>query len=202
MNKQNLPALVLASSSPRRQELIRSLGLPVTIRVSNADETVADKLAPGEIVGQLSLRKASAVFERLTEEERASHFAIVGSDTIVVLDGQVLNKPEDAADAHRMLSMLQGRSHQVYSGLCLIDCASGHHTVKHSMTSVHMKPVSSEQIGRYIESGEPMDKAGAYAIQGLGATLIDRIEGDYFTVVGLPLSLLSDMLSEAGVSIL
>jgi septum formation protein len=195
--------LVLASSSPRRQELIRSLQLPVAIRVSDVDETVPAGWQPDAIVEELSVRKARTVAEMLPcNEDSAGRSIVIGSDTIVVLDGEVLGKPADRADAERMLSLLQGRSHQVYSGVACLDPASGAAMVRHRMTRVHMKPMSSAQITRYVETGEPMDKAGSYAIQGLGAAIVDSIEGDYFNVVGLPLSLLTDMLSELGIEVL
>lgn len=196
--------LVLASSSPRRQELIRSLMLPVTIQVSDVDETVPEGMEPAVIVEELSVRKARAVADRLpaSSHEGGSRRIVIGSDTIVVLDGEVLGKPADKSDAEGMLSRLQGRSHQVYSGVACIDSASGDVRVSHRMTRVHMKPLRPDQITRYVETGEPMDKAGSYAIQGLGATIVDEIEGDYFNVVGLPLSLLAAMLSDMGIEVL
>ncbi|MDB5053463.1 MAG: Maf-like protein [Bacilli bacterium] len=191
--------LILASSSPRRQELIRTLQMPVSIRVSHADETVPLGMAPSEIVETLSLRKALAVIEGSSD---LSDGIVIGSDTIVVCEGQVLNKPIDAEDAMRMLTLLQGRSHQVFSGIACVDLMSGKQMVCHRITKVTMRKLSLQQINRYIASGEPSDKAGAYAIQGLGATIIESIQGCYFNVVGLPLSLLSEMLSELGVEVL
>ncbi|RTE08037.1 Maf family protein [Paenibacillus whitsoniae] len=192
--------LILASSSPRRQELIQSFGLPYIIRVSDADETVAQKMSPAQFVETLSLRKAATVRDMLSVDER--HGVIIGSDTIVVLQDEILGKPVDEKDAHRMLKALQGNTHQVYSGVACVDAATGRHIVSHSMTHVRMKPMTDEQIDRYIATGEPRDKAGSYAIQGIGATIISGIEGDYFTVVGLPLALLSDMLLEFGIAVL
>jgi septum formation protein len=196
--------LVLASSSPRRQELIRFLRLPVTVQVSDVDETVPDGWEPAVIVEELSRRKAEAAAELLPAESRngSGRHIVIGSDTIVVLDGAVLGKPADRADAVRMLTNLQGRSHQVYSGVACLDISTGEAVTRHSVTLVHMKPLTGKQIAGYVDSGEPMDKAGAYGIQGLGGTLVDSIEGDYFTVVGLPLSLLTDMLSDMGVEVL
>ncbi|WP_438444328.1 Maf family protein [Gorillibacterium sp. sgz5001074] len=195
--------LVLASSSPRRQELIRSLMLPAVIRASDADESVEEGMAPAAIVEELSVRKARAVADRLAEEgQDPGRRIVIGSDTIVVLDGEVLGKPADKEDAEGMLRRLQGREHQVYSGVACLDPANGQLLVRHRMTRVHMKPLRPEQITRYVETGEPMDKAGSYAIQGLGATIVDEIEGDYFNVVGLPLSLLAAMLSDMGIEVL
>lgn len=193
--------LVLASSSPRRQELIRSLMLPVQVLVSDVDESVEEGQEPAAIVEELSVRKARAVAARLQEEEGADRRIVIGSDTIVVLDGEVLGKPVDRQDAEDMLRRLQGRSHQVYSGVACLHAAAGVR-VSHRMTRVHMKPLRPDQITRYVETGEPMDKAGSYAIQGLGATIVEGIEGDYFNVVGLPLSLLTEMLSDLGIEVL
>jgi septum formation protein len=197
---ENETVLILASSSPRRQELIRSLGLPVRIIPSDADENVGGHLRPWEIVETLAARKAAAVADSLPAEERKG--VVVGSDTIVVLDGRVLGKPKDEAEAGGMLAMLQGRDHEVYSGVALIDAASGRTLTSHRMTRVWMKRLDAERIRRYIETGEPMDKAGSYAIQGIGATIVERIEGDYFNVVGFPLSLVADMLEQFGIRIL
>jgi len=127
---------------------------------------------------------------------------IVGSDTVVVLDNQVLGKPVDKQDAVRMLTSLQGRTHEVYTGVAVIDVMNGKTMVRHRVTSVTMKPLTGRQVEAYAMSGEPDDKAGAYAIQGLGSTIVERIEGCYFNVVGLPLSLLSDMLGEFGIDVL
>jgi septum formation protein len=196
----SIRTLILASSSPRRQELIHTLQLPVQVHVSHADETVSSLLSPAEIVETLSLRKAQAVKDKLSGQNENG--IIIGSDTIVVLDEHVLGKPVDAADAQRMLGQLQGRQHRVFSGIACIDMVSGEEKIAYRVTNVHMKSLTSEQIERYIATGEPMDKAGSYAIQGIGATLIDSIEGCYFNVVGLPLSLLSDMLSDLGVNVL
>jgi septum formation protein len=192
--------VILASSSPRRRELIRSLQLPYEIIVSHADETTPPGMPPAEIVETLSLRKAAAVREKIREADKDG--VIVGSDTIVVLDGKVLGKPENEEDSFRMLQSLQGRTHQVYSGIACLDAATGRQSTAHRMTLVTMKPLGEEQIWRYIRTGEPKDKAGSYAIQGLGATIVERIEGDYFNVVGLPVSLLADMLREYGIEVL
>lgn len=190
--------LILASSSPRRQELIQLLGLPVVLMPSDADESAADGWTPAEMVERLSLRKAEAVRERAAERGGI----IVGSDTIVVLDGQVLGKPKDDEEAVRMLSMLQGREHQVYSGVALVDAVSGRSKAAHRMTKVRIKALTEEQIRWYTATGEPRDKAGAYAIQGYGALLVDGIEGDFYNVVGLPVSLLADLLeTEFGVRV-
>ncbi|MBP1156591.1 MULTISPECIES: Maf family protein [unclassified Paenibacillus] len=194
--------LILASSSPRRQELIRSLQLPYQIIVSDVDETTEPGLTPEQIVEQLSGRKASAVYERCKADlQELPEGIIIGSDTIVVLNEEILGKPKDEADAFRMLKSLQGREHHVYSGVACIDLQTGVQHVAHQRTAVWMKELTDERIRRYMATGEPMDKAGSYAIQGLGATIVERIEGDYFNVVGLPMSLLSDMLERFSVAV-
>jgi septum formation protein len=198
-----LRQLVLATSSPRRQELVASLdlSLPVRILSTDADETIEPIWTPAEVVERLAQRKAEAAVERLRAEESDQSSLVVGADTIVVLDGEVLGKPVDQQDAMAMLTRLQGRCHDVYTGVACIHSPNGSTLVKHRRTQVWMKPLSKERIERYVATGEPMDKAGSYGIQGLGATNVDRIEGCYFNVVGLPLSLLSDMLEVFGIDV-
>ncbi|MFD2329772.1 Maf family protein [Cohnella sp. GCM10020058] len=190
--------LVLASTSPRRQQLIGLLGLPVEIVPSYADEDTPEDWRPARIVEALAHRKASAVLDRASQTPGA---IVVGSDTIVVLDGDVLGKPKDREDAVSMLTRLAGRVHEVYTGLCCIEAASGRAVVSHSVTRVFMRALSKDQIARYVDSGEPMDKAGAYGIQEIGAMLVERIEGDFFTVVGLPVSMLAAQLGEFGLQL-
>jgi len=192
--------IILASSSPRRQELIRTLGLDPIILPSHVDESVDASMSPQEVVEELALRKALSVTDELADIRPG--MVVIGSDTIVVLDGEILGKPSDSDDASRMLHRLQGRAHAVYSGIACVDVATRRHTVSHRRTTVHMQPLTEDQISRYVETGEPSDKAGSYAIQGIGATFITGIEGDYFNVVGLPLNLLSELLSEFGIHVL
>ncbi|MDO7906888.1 Maf family protein [Paenibacillus sp. JX-17] len=200
MDDKHTRRIILASTSPRRRELIASLGLPYEFMPSHADESTPETWTPEDIVEKLSLRKAGAILAEVQKLGRCG--VIVGSDTIVVLDGKVLGKPRDEEDAFRMLNMLQGRRHQVFTGVACLDAETGRQLVKHRSTYVTMKPLDKSAIRAYIRSGEPSDKAGAYGIQGLGAVLIDYIEGCYFNVVGLPVSLLSDMLSEFGMHVL
>ncbi|MFI8713336.1 nucleoside triphosphate pyrophosphatase [Brevibacillus brevis] len=195
MTKKNVP-LILASSSPRRRELLQTLGLSFTVITSDVDETTAEHLSASEVVEELSLRKAKEVASRLTEG------VVLGSDTVVVLDDQILGKPIDEMDAYRMLSMLQGQEHTVYSGVALIDVETGRTEVSHSLTHVRIRALTEQEIKSYIATGEPMDKAGSYAIQGIGATIVEGINGDYFTVVGLPLGLMSTLLTRFGMPIL
>jgi septum formation protein len=188
--------LVLASGSPRRRELLKGLGLAFETIVSDVDETVEDQLPPAETVRTLAYRKASAVSNTL------QNGIVIGADTIVVLDGRILGKPVDHQDACSMLSSLQGRNHVVFSGIAVIDAATGNYLVGHRSTKVHMRSLTAAEIEAYVQTGEPMDKAGSYAIQGIGSTIVDRIDGDYFTVVGLPMELLASMLASFGIHVL
>lgn len=194
--QSTLLPLILASGSPRRRELLAALGFPYVVQASDVDESCDAELAPEAIVEELSLRKANAVAAEKTNG------LVLGSDTIVVLDNQVLGKPQDEADAFRMLRLLTGREHIVYSGIALVDAASGRYEVAHSSTKVRMRSMSDDEILAYIATKEPMDKAGAYAIQGIGATIVESIVGDYFTVVGLPLALTANLLKRFDLHVL
>ncbi|UMY53738.1 MULTISPECIES: Maf family protein [Paenibacillus] len=200
MDGKITPRIILASTSPRRKELLAFLRLPFEVVPSHADESTPESWTPQQIVETLAARKAEAVMNTAAQSKEAR--LVIGSDTIVVLDGSVLGKPADHADAVRMLTALQGRIHRVYTGVACIHTGTGEMLVRHRQTEVTMKPLSQEQIVAYVNTGEPSDKAGAYGIQGMGATLVESIQGCYFNVVGLPLSLLSDMLSEFGVNVL
>lgn len=194
------PRIILASTSPRRKELLGFLRLPFEVMPSHADESTPESWTPQQIVETLAVRKAEAVVNISAQPEEGG--LVIGSDTIVVLDGLVLGKPADHADAVRMLTSLQGRTHRVYTGVACIHTVTGKTLVRHRRTEVTMKPLSHEHIIAYVNTGESSDKAGAYGIQGMGATLVESIQGCYFNVVGLPLSLLSDMLSDFGVNVL
>jgi septum formation protein len=194
--------LILASSSPRRQQLIRTLGLPVRIAPSRADEHTPEGWPPHRIVEELALRKAQAVYRQMLEQHPPEETAIVvGSDTIVALDGEIMGKPADPGEAERMLARLSGRTHEVYTGVACIRCGDGDTAVSHRVTKVRMRKLAADQIRRYVATGEPLDKAGAYGIQELGALLVDGIEGCYFNVVGLPLSLLAVLLERYGIAV-
>lgn len=189
--------LILASGSPRRKELLGSLGLTFDILVSEADESFAPGQPPVEIVQELAYRKASAVANTLNAG------LVLGADTIVVCDDVILGKPEDEADAKRILKMLSGRSHTVYTGIALVEAGGDRRVVRDVRgTEVLMKPLTDAQIDAYIATGEPMDKAGAYGIQGKAAQFITGIHGDYFNVVGLPVSLVADRLAAFGFNVL
>ncbi|GKU75723.1 nucleoside triphosphate pyrophosphatase [Paenibacillus sp. L3-i20] len=191
--------IVLASSSPRRKELVASfdLSLPVYILSTDADETVQAGWSPIDVVEKLSILKAQTAQALLKDHVHAGNSfsdLIIAADTIVALDGEILGKPQDDDEAFGMLTRLQGRQHDVYTGIACIAARSGKLTVAHRRTKVRMKPLRADEIKRYVNTGEPRDKAGSYAIQGLGSTLVDEIEGCHSNVVGLPLSLLSDIL--------
>lgn len=181
--------LVLASASPRRAELLRNAAIEFRVEPSHLEEARAPGEAPEEYARRLARDKARAVAQRFPGE------AVLAADTIVAVAGEVLEKPRDPAGAARMLRLLSGRAHEVTTGVCLI--AGGEETVRSETTRVHFLALREEDIARYVASGEPMDKAGAYAIQGGAARWIERIEGDYNNVVGLPLALVVRMLNAA-----
>ncbi len=195
------PRLILASTSPRRRELLGLLGLPFEVVASRYDEDLLapDGLAPDEYVTRLATGKASEVAAR-TEGDAL----VLGADTTVILDGMALNKPADGEDARRMLRLLSGRTHRVYTGLCLIAVGGGipgEVRTDHAVTDVTFDVLAEDTIAAYVATGEPLDKAGAYGIQGKALSFIPGISGDYFNVVGLPLNRLCILLGRFGVSI-
>ena len=176
--------IILASASPRRRELLEQAGIPFEILIGSTEERIT-KTEPGEIVEELSCAKAEGVAQAVTGDA-----VIIGADTIVAKGKQILGKPSDEADAARMLSMLQDDVHQVYTGVTLIIQKDGERTVKgfHERTDVFMEPMTEKEIWDYIATGDPLDKAGAYGIQGRAGIFVRKIEGDYYNVVGLPIS--------------
>ena len=182
--------LILASASPRRAEILRSVGWEFTVAVADVDETPMPGEDPAPYVERLALAKARAV--------AANHPCqlVLGADTTVVVDETILGKPEDAGDARRMLRMLSGRRHQVLTGVALVrDGAAADERVTHQTTEVLFATLSDAEIDWYIATGEPMDKAGGYAIQGFGAVFIEEIRGDYWNVVGLPINLVYRLIA-------
>ena len=179
--------VILASQSPRRKELMGLFHIPFTIRVSDADETMDPTLTPAEAVAQVSRRKAEAV-------RREADDVVIAADTIVVCAGQILGKPKDTQDASRMLHLLSGRDHQVMTGMTLlrgsrcITCTE--------ITDIHFRELTDREINAYIATKEPMDKAGSYGIQGGAALFAERMHGDYYNVMGLPVCRLSQLLRE------
>lgn len=187
--------IILASASPRRKELLEQIGLRFQVVPSNADEIEMPGETPEEHVVRLSIDKAAEVAGR--EEVEGRWF--IGSDTIVLCNGQILGKPENDQHAAEMLRMLSGREHRVLSGYAIIDRQSGQQRAEAVSTNVRFRELTDEEIARYIASGEPADKAGSYAIQGLGVCFVAGIEGSYTNVVGLPLCRLTLALKELGV---
>jgi septum formation protein len=193
--------IVLASASPRRQELLRCAGISFTVQPADIHEAPLAGEAPRDCAERLAREKALAVFQNRPQDH------VLGADTIVVVDGLILGKPRDAGDAVRMLRLLSGRMHDVITGVCVVSpVASGQWSVASKTepltasetTLVTVCELSDDEIRGYVATGEPMDKAGAYAIQGLASRWIPRIEGDYSNVVGLPVALVYRMLRERG----
>ena len=191
----NNKKIILASGSPRRKELLAQIGLSFTVRVSEADEHT-EETKPEKLVCILSERKALAVWDELTEEEKKESI-LIGADTVVAVDDRILGKPADETEAFRMIELLQGRSHQVYTGVTILR-QGGLQPLERTgtcgiqkkqffeKTDVLVYPMSEEEITAYVKTGEPLDKAGAYGIQGSFAAYIQGINGDYSNVVGLP----------------
>lgn len=172
--------LILASASPRRKELLERIGVTFDIIPAKGEEVIT-KEQPDEVVMELSKQKAQEIAGTAEAD-----VLVLGADTVVAYEGKILGKPKDETDAFKMLSMLSGKEHEVYTGVALIDNRDGSVENFFERTKVTMYPISEKEIRDYIAGGEPMDKAGAYAIQGIGAKFIQKIEGDYSNVVGLP----------------
>jgi len=180
---------VLASASPRRRELLRNAGFDFEVQPSH----IIEEVQPGE---------SSEEFVRRAAHEKAMHVAascppdclVLGADTVVVIEGEMLGKPSGPQDAARMLRLLSGRTHRVHTGICLVRAPGGIEALTHETTLVSFRELDEEEIRSYVESGEPLDKAGAYAVQGLGCKFVTRISGCYFNVVGLPVSLVYSIL--------
>ncbi len=198
MQAQNDVELILASASPRRQEILRLIGLPLRVVPSEFDESVLPLWPPEEHVLESATAKANDIASRVKEG------AVIGADTIVVVGDTVLGKPVDENDARRMLRLLSGRSHYVYTGVCVVRRVE-YKTLRsvrdYVRTEVRFCELSDDVIDAYVATGEPLDKAGAYGIQERAAILIEGIVGDYFNVVGLPVHRLSRLLLEVGVPV-
>ena len=189
--------IILASASPRRQELIGRLIPDFKVMTDNSPEEVIMGEKPEETVKRLAKQKAENIAGEITDDA-----VVIAADTMVALDGQFLGKPCDEKEAYNMLKMLSGNTHQVYTGVAVIDTKSGKIINEYETTGVKFRTLLDDEIKAYIKSGEPMDKAGAYGIQELGALFIQGIEGDYFNVVGLPLCRLGRILKEMGIDLL
>ena len=185
--------LILASNSPRRRELLRNAGFKFDVRPSGIEENRLPGESPEDFARRLARDKARDVARK-----SAPGSLVLGADTVVAINGEILEKPVDAADAARMLRMLSGQTHRVITGVCLVRVPEAVLAWTHETTLVTFRNLTEEEIGSYIESGEPFDKAGGYAIQGLASRFVPRIEGCYFNVVGLPIPLVYEILRSIG----
>lgn len=188
--------IVLASTSPRRKQLLKQLGVTFEIVSSDIIEQLNPRLKPRHQVEELAFQKAEAVASKFTDA------IIIGADTLVTLGDEVMGKPKDEQEAKRMLKKLRGRQHSIITGLVLIDILAKRTIIKSVETRVWFKKMSPQEIASYIEKEKPLDKAGAYALQDRGATFVEKIEGDYFGGVGLPLFTLAKELKKLGVNVL
>ena len=187
--------IILASSSPRRKELLEKIGLKFEVEPGDYEEIVDTDLEPHEMVRKLSREKAEAV------ARKHNSGVVIAADTVVLIDGKILGKPKSPAEAKKMLRALSGKSHAVITGFTIIDTAERRILSKAVETKVYIGELNPAEIDAYVKSGEPLDKAGGYGIQGLGSVIVEKIEGDYFNVVGLPLSSLAESLKEFGINV-
>jgi len=192
--------IILASASPRRSWLLKQAGIVFKTVPSDVEEVIGEAAAPEELVLRLSRMKAESVAGKLGGTHSATESLVIGADTVVIKDG-ILGKPADKADAFNMLKALQGGWHEVITGITVVSVPGFKSLEGYERTRVKIKGMSDEAIFNYINTGEPMDKAGAYGIQGIGALIVERIEGCYFNVVGLPLMRLGVMLEEFGIKL-
>ena len=192
MTEQNQTHLILASGSPQRKELLAKLGIPFEVVTTGVSEDVEPGTAPKDMVEMLAKRKAGAVADTQTSG------LIIGSDTTIAFEGKILGKPTAQEDAKNILRALRGKRHQVFSGIAVIDAGSKRVETTAVITDIKMCDYSDEEIDDYVATGEPMDKAGAYAIQGKGRQLVEQIEGSFDNVAGLPLNELAGLLRKFG----
>jgi len=184
--------IILASGSPRRRQLLMQAGIPHEVIVSNADETETTSDNPAEQVKELAMRKAMAI----SHNHPPTEIIVIAADTLVYLDGEILGKPTSENEAFKMLKKLQGKTHMVYTGVALL--SDNDTNVFYDMAEVTFRPLINEEIWAYIATGEPFDKAGAYGVQERGAVLVDCINGDFYTVMGLPISKVCTTLVKMG----
>ncbi|MCT4543891.1 MAG: Maf family protein [Vallitalea sp.] len=190
-----MKSIILASGSPRRKELLERLNIDFDIIVSDLDEDSIEQSKPDDFVEKLAYEKAKSV-SMLTNKDSL----VIGCDTVVVYNNEILGKPKNNEQAISFLKKLSGSNHQVYSGIAIIDTKSNNKYLSHEITDVYMKELSNDEIAYYIQTGEPFDKAGAYGIQGIGSLFIEKISGDYYNVMGLPLNKLYKGFNELGVN--
>jgi len=186
----------LASASPRRKELLEKIGLKFEVEPSDYAEDMRSELSPDELARSISLEKAKVV------ASKHNNAIVIAADTFIVSRGKILGKPNTRDEARKMLMTLKGKSHSVITGFTILDTDKNKVLTKSVETIIHIKNLTSQEVDAYVKSKEPLDKAGAYAIQGLGSVIVERIEGDYFNVMGLPLSVLAEGLKEFGIHIL
>ncbi len=196
------PRLVLASGSPRRREMLRNLGVEIIVRPVEVDESPLGEEPPEPYVSRLARAKARAAAGSNPTTTAGEQETVLAADTIVALDGELLGKPRDPADARRMLEQLSGREHEVLTGVAVTCAARDFRRVEVERTRVRFAELSAAEIEWYVASGEPLDKAGSYGVQGLGALFVTGLDGNYSNVVGLPLPLVYRLLREAGFSLL
>jgi septum formation protein len=191
-----MKTIILASASPRRKELLEKIGLKFEIEPADYEEVADVGLEAHELVQKLSREKAEAV------ARKHRNTVVIAADTVVLLGDKILGKPHSQTEAGKMLRSLSGKAHVVITAFTIIDTDNEKMLSKSVETKVYIRKLNPKEIDAYVKSGEPLDKAGAYAIQGLGSVIVERIEGDYFNVVGLPLSLLAESLKEFGIDVL
>jgi septum formation protein len=191
-----MKTIILASASPRRKELLEKIGLRFKVEPSNYEEDMQSGLEPHEFAQKISLEKAEVV------ASRHKNAIVIAADTLIVSGSQILGKPHTENEARKILETINGKPHSVITGFSVIDTGENKTLSKSVETKVYIRKLTSAEIDAYVKSKEPLDKAGAYAIQGLGAVIVEKIEGDYFNVIGLPLSALTEALKEFGINIL
>ena len=179
--------IILASGSPRRSDILKQVGIDFTVKTSKVKEDFADNLTPEQVVMELAARKCEAVFSEVLPEKDT---VVISADAIVVYEDEILGKPKDENDAYNTLKRLSGHIHQVYTGVTMTYFINGKFRIDTfaDCANVYFRELTDKEIKEYVKTGEPMDKAGSYGIQGIGALLIDKIDGDYYTIVGLPIS--------------
>ena len=191
-----MKTIILASASPRRKELLEKINLKFEVDASDCEENIDPGLEPRKIVRQLSIQKAKTV------EARHKNSIIIAADTVGVMGDRILGKPHTKNEARKMLHEISGKSHLVITGFSIIDTTTDKIVTRTVDTRVYIKKLTREEIDAYVKTGEPLDKAGAYAIQGRGAVMVEKIEGDYYNVMGLPLNALTEALKKFGIYVL
>ena len=193
---KSMKQIILASASPRRKALLEQIGLKFTVDTQVQEDAELTEQEPHQLTKEISLKKAESVAGRYPEA------IIIAADTIGVVGGRIIGKPHSESEARAMLASLSGKSHTVITGFTVLDTLTGKAVSRSVETTVYMRRITKTEIDAYVQTGEPLDKAGSYAIQGLGAVLVEKIEGDYFNVMGLPISALAEVLKDFGVKVL